>query len=98
MSTLKYINIQNYVTESGKAIPLKLSYQTFGRPLFEAPIVLINHALTGNSQITGDNGWWNPIVGHNKVIDTSRYTILAFNIPGNGFGAIEKKTNDRMSI
>ena len=90
MSTLKYINIQNYVTESGKAIPLKLSYQTFGRPLFEAPIVLINHALTGNSQITGDNGWWNPIVGHNKVIDTSRYTILAFNIPGNGFGAIEE--------
>jgi len=75
----------NYTTQSGKATPIILSYQTFGKPLHEAPIVMINHALTGNSNVTGDNGWWSPIVGPNKVIDTNVFTIVAFNIPGNGF-------------
>ena len=75
----------NYTTQSGKATPIILSYQTFGKPLHEAPIVMINHALTGNSNVTGKEGWWSPIVGPNKVIDTNVFTIVAFNIPGNGF-------------
>jgi homoserine O-acetyltransferase len=75
----------NYTTQSGKATPIMLSYQTFGKPLHEAPIVMINHALTGNSNVTGKEGWWSPIVGPNKVIDTNVFTIVAFNIPGNGF-------------
>ena len=75
----------NYTTQSGKATPIMLSYQTFGKPLHEAPIVMINHALTGNSNVTGKDGWWSPIVGPNKVIDTNVFTIVAFNIPGNGF-------------
>jgi len=45
---------------------------------------MINHALTGNSNVAGDGGWWTSIVGPGKVIDTTLYTILAFNIPGNG--------------
>jgi|TARA_B110000971_G_scaffold101383_1_gene104282 homoserine O-acetyltransferase len=61
-----------------------MSYQLFGKPLHEAPIVLINHALTGNSNVAGEGGWWTQIVGPGKVIDTNLYTILAFNIPGNG--------------
>jgi homoserine O-acetyltransferase len=61
-----------------------MSYQLFGKPLYEAPIVLINHALTGNSNVTGESGWWTPIVGPGKVVDTNLYTVLAFNIPGNG--------------
>jgi homoserine acetyltransferase len=73
----------NYTTQSGKATPIMLSYQTFGKPLHEAPIVMINHALTGNSNVTGKEGWWSPIVGPNKVIDTNVFTIVAFNIPGN---------------
>ena len=64
---------------------IKLSYQIFGKPLGAAPIVLVNHALTGNSNVTGENGWWKDVIGDNKVIDTQLYTVLAFNIPGNGF-------------
>jgi homoserine O-acetyltransferase len=45
---------------------------------------MINHALTGNSNVAGDGGWWTSIVGPAKVIDTNLYTVLAFNIPGNG--------------
>ena len=83
MSALQNISL-NYITKSGKTTEIVLSYQQFGKPLHEAPIVMINHALTGNSNVTGKGGWWNPIVGPNKVIDTNVFTVLAFNIPGNG--------------
>jgi homoserine O-acetyltransferase len=37
----------------------------------------------------GDTGWWNDLIGVNKTIDTTKYTVLAFNVPGNGFdGAV----------
>ena len=83
MSALQNISL-NYITKSGKTTEIVLSYQQFGKPLHEAPIVMINHALTGNSNVTGEGGWWNPIVGPNKVIDTNVFTVLAYNIPGNG--------------
>ena len=83
MSDLQNLSL-NYTTNSGKTTEIELSYQIFGKPLHQAPIVMINHALTGNSNVTGDGGWWTPIVGSNKVIDTNAFTIVAFNIPGNG--------------
>ena len=62
-----------------------MSFELFGRPLHSAPIVLVNHALTGNSGVAGENGWWSDIIGVGKCIDTTTYTVLAFNIPGNGY-------------
>ena len=86
MSELKHIVIENFTSEKGNIYPeLKLSYQVFGKKLHTAPVVLINHALTGNSNVAGENGWWTDLVGENKTIDTNQYTILSFNIPGNGF-------------
>lgn len=90
MSQLKYIEIDHFELDSGLNFSLKLSYQHFGQPLENSPVVLVNHALTGNSQVIGNQGWWNGIVGSNKTIDTNRYTVLAFNIPGNGFGNINE--------
>ena len=48
-------------------------------------MILVNHALTGNSLVTGINGWWSEIIGFEKPIDTKKYSVLCFNIPGNGF-------------
>ena len=64
---------------------LQLSFQLFGCKLHSAPIVLVNHALTGNSNVCGDTGWWRTLIGPNKTIDSQSYTILAFDIPGNGY-------------
>ena len=85
MEELQYIQIPEYITESGKTINIVLSYQTFGKALHQAPIILVNHALTGNSNVIGEQGWWNDLIGENKCIDTNNYCVLAFNIPGNGF-------------
>ena len=85
-SDLQHIKILDFTTEQSIRLPLlSLSYQVFGKPLNEAPIVLVNHALTGNSNICGVDGWWKSLVGEDKCIDTNQYTVLAFNIPGNGF-------------
>ena len=85
MSKLQYIEIPRYTTISGKTLSINLSYQLFGCALHSAPVVLVNHALTGNSNVTGPQGWWNALIGSNKPIDTQQFTVLSFNIPGNGY-------------
>lgn len=62
-----------------------LSYQHFGQDYLSSPVVVINHPLTANSCVTGPEGWWSDLVGEGKTIDTNRYAIIAFNIPGNGY-------------
>ena len=86
MKKLEKIDLFNVVLESGKQRPyVPLFYQTFGQPIGSAPIVVVNHALTGNSNVTGENGWWNELIGETKTIDTDYFTVIAFNIPGNGY-------------
>ncbi|TVZ27237.1 homoserine O-acetyltransferase [Gillisia sp. Hel_I_86] len=86
---LQKIKISNFKNSAGTIQELQLTYQIFGRELGTAPIVLVNHALTGNSAVTGKNGWWKEIIGIDKSIDLKDYTVLAFNIPGNGFDGEE---------
>lgn len=82
---LHHIKIDNFTTLKGSTQPISLSYQLFGPKLHSAPIVMVNHALTGNSNVAGKEGWWSSLIGDDKCIDTSKFTVLAFNIPGNGF-------------
>jgi homoserine O-acetyltransferase len=85
MSMIKTISISNFKTHSGVVFPnFDLHYQYFGREIGTAPVVLVNHSLTGDAQLTGKGGWWNEIIGPDKTIDTATYTVLGFNIPGNG--------------
>jgi len=88
MVHLKTIELSNFRTRSGKTLPITLSYQTFGQSISDAPVVLVNHALTGNSNVSGHEGWWKELIGEDKCIDTRAYAILAFNIPGNGFEGV----------
>ncbi|MFD1552687.1 homoserine acetyltransferase [Putridiphycobacter roseus] len=87
MDILKHHKIHNYQTTKGvrySAIPV--SYQVFGQEMNAAPVVVINHALTGNSDLNSpDKGWWREIVGANQLIDTNHYCVIAFNVPGNGY-------------
>jgi len=83
---LHHIKIKNFTTELGAFIPeINLSYQVFGQNLGVAPVILVNHALTGNSNVAGEQGWWQEIVGVEKSINTNVYSVVSFNIPGNGF-------------
>ena len=85
MINLNKLNIENFSSFDGANFDIELTYELFGQPIGESPIVLINHALTGNSSVSGSKGWWNSIVGDKKLIDTNYFTVLAFNFPGNGY-------------
>lgn len=89
MKKLAKIELHQFLLENGKTTPfLPLYFETFGQPLGAAPVVVVNHALTGNSTVTGEKGWWNELIGIGKVIDLETYTVIAFNIPGNGYDGI----------
>ena len=95
MKHLKHISLDNFTTESGYFYTdFPLSYQIFGKDLDEAPVVLVNHALTGNSLVAGEDGWWSSLIGLGKLIDTNKYAVIAFNIPGNGYDGIEEHLID----
>lgn len=91
MLDILHYDLLDFVTSYGVRIPsLRVTYQLFGKPLGTAPVVVVTHAFTGNSQVVGENGWWAEAIGTAKVINTDIYTVVAFNIPGNGFHAREE--------
>lgn len=82
---VKTLVIDQFTTISGAEYEqLPVSYRVFGPDLHQAPIICINHALTGNANVSGETGWWRDLVGPDKAIDTQCFTVLAFDIPGNG--------------
>ena len=84
-TSLQHLKLKKHQLVSGKILDIDLSYQLFGKDLHSAPIILVNHALTGNSNVAGENGWWTSLIGDNKIIDTNTFSVICFNIPGNGF-------------
>ena len=96
---IKKIAIENFESSSGNKIQnFQLSYQFYGKRLGTAPIILINHALTGNSKVSGKDGWWSEIIGINKAIDLNKFTVLCINIPGNGFNEVNFDYNVELDL
>ncbi len=92
-----YILIEEEIRlSSGKTLPgAKVAYDTWGTLSPERDnVVLIEHALSGNSHVAdayrgGEfrEGWWNRIVGPGKAIDTDRYFVICANVLGGCSGS-----------
>ncbi|MBN1968514.1 MAG: alpha/beta fold hydrolase [Candidatus Delongbacteria bacterium] len=91
MTNLRTVNIGSFVSEKGiKFDNFKVTYRIFNDNLdLNRPVILVNHALTGNSLAGGETGWWKDIIGNGKGVDTSIYNVICFDIPGNGHGGDE---------
>ena len=54
--------------------------------------VLVCHALTGSAHAAGRNdreevpGWWDPLIGPGKAIDTKRFFVVCSNVLGGCYG------------
>jgi len=70
--------------------PVTVAYETWGRRSAAGDnAVLVLHALTGDSHVSGDAGpghptagWWGPIVGPGAAIDTDRWWVVCPNTLG----------------
>ncbi len=82
--------------ELGGSLPeATLAYETWGE-LNEAAdnAVLLVHALTGDSHAAGGpeethkrGGWWEPMVGPGRAIDSERYFVVCSNVLGGCSGS-----------
>ncbi|WP_168915467.1 homoserine O-acetyltransferase MetX [Microcella flavibacter] len=77
--------------ESGARLPhIRLAYESWGElSPSRDNVVLLLHALTGDSHVVGrpggghpTAGWWSGIVGPGLAIDTDRWFVLAPNMLG----------------
>ncbi len=77
--------------EAGGFLPrYQLAYETWGELNRERTnAVLVLHALTGDSHISGEAGnghptagWWTDLIGPGAPIDTSEYFVVAPNVLG----------------
>jgi homoserine O-acetyltransferase/O-succinyltransferase len=77
------------VLETGKQLgPISIAYETFGTLDKEKDnAILVFHALSGDSHVSGDGGWWNILIGPGKSIDTDKYFVICSNVIGGCSGS-----------
>jgi len=85
-STRDFVLEELTSTQGRKLTGLRLRYRVFGdvEAAAENGWILVFHALTGSSEV---DGWWGPLVGPGKALDTSRHAILAANLLGSCYGS-----------
>ncbi|OLT46907.1 homoserine O-acetyltransferase [Cellulosimicrobium sp. CUA-896] len=74
----------------GRLADVRVSYETWGTLAADGSnAVLVLHALTGDSHVTGPSGpghttagWWQQLVGPGAPIDTDRWFVVAPNVLG----------------
>jgi homoserine O-acetyltransferase len=85
----RFADVGDLLLESGVVLPdVRVAYESWGA--FDGSnAVLILHALTGDSHVSGPSGpghvspgWWADLVGPGRAIDTDRLYVVAANILG----------------
>jgi homoserine O-acetyltransferase len=79
----------------GQFGPITLAYETWGTlNATRDNAILIVHALTGSSHAYDEErpgdakaAWWNPLIGHGRPFDTSRYFVICSNVLGGCYGS-----------
>lgn len=87
----QFADLGPFLLESGAQLPaVRLAYETWGTlNAARDNAVLVLHALTGDSHVTGPAepghptpGWWSTLVGPGAPIDTNRWFVVAPNVLG----------------
>jgi homoserine O-acetyltransferase len=60
-----------------------LAYRSWGNlnPRGDNAVIIL-HALTGDSMAAGEGGWWEPVIGSGRAIDTNSHFVICANVLG----------------
>lgn len=97
--------------ESGRILTsFKLAYETYGElNADKSNVIVVCHALTGSHHAAGryqdesKAGWWDGMIGDDKIIDTKKYFVICVNVLGSPFGStcpldIDKSRNEEYRL
>ena len=85
------VDIGSLRLEAGGALPqVRVAYETWGTlNAARDNAILVEHALTGDSHVSGPAGaghptpgWWHGLIGPGRPLDTDRWFVLASNVLG----------------
>ncbi|MDG6999912.1 MAG: homoserine O-acetyltransferase [Nitrososphaerota archaeon] len=75
--------------DSGEKLgPISLAYETYGELNHsKSNAILVLHALSGDAHAanlkSGENpGWWDPMIGPGKALDTDKFFVICSNVIG----------------
>jgi len=79
----------------GRLEQVTLAYRTWGRlnPAGDNAVLVV-HALTGDSLATGEGGWWTPLIGPGRALDTDRLFVVCSNVLGGCQGSTGPSSPD----
>jgi homoserine O-acetyltransferase len=87
----QFVSIGAMTLERGGQLPfVRIAYETFGTlNADKSNAVLVVHALTGDSHVSGPAGpghptvgWWDDVIGPGKAVDTDEWFVVAPNMLG----------------
>ncbi len=92
-SELKTIGFKDFVCEGGGYLrKVDIAYETYGTLNEDrSNAILVCHALSGSAHAAGKlkdgtPGWFSPLIGPGKALDTNRYFVICSNVLGSCFG------------
>jgi len=85
------VDIGSLRLETGESLPqVRVSYETWGTlNAARDNAILVEHALTGDSHVSGPAGaghptpgWWDGLIGPGRPLDSDRWFVVASNVLG----------------
>ena len=82
----------------GRLEAVTVAYRTWGRLNAAGDnAVLVLHALTGDSLAAGPGGWWEPLIGPGRALDTDHAFVICANILGGCQGTTGPASDDPLT-
>jgi homoserine O-acetyltransferase len=88
LATSKTFETSDFQLSTGARLPtLTVAYETWGELAADGNnAILLCHGYTNHPHAAGEGGWFAPLVGSGKAIDTNKYFVVCSNMLGSAYG------------